>query len=158
MEGPNRPFQFRGLSARAEEGIAAKEVTLNAILIDSDILIEVARGHDARLLELWMELSGSDALIACSPVTVTVAEIWHGARPREYKVLQALFRAMTCIYIGDDIGRRAGDYLRQFAKSHAVELSDALIAATASIHKLALWTRNRKHYPMKDCLFFSPTR
>lgn len=126
---------------------------MKAILIDSDILIDVARGRDARLLELWTELSGSDAVIACSPVTV--AEMWHGARPQEYKVLEALFRAMTCIPIGDDIGRRAGHYLRQFAKSHAVELGDALIAATASIHKLALWTRNRKHYPMKDCLFFS---
>ena len=126
---------------------------MKAILIDSDILIDVARGRDARLLERWTELSGSDAVIACSPVTV--AEIWHGARPQEYKVLEALFRAMTCIPIGDDIGRRAGDYLRQFAKSHAVELGDALIAATASIHKLALWTHNRKHYPMKDCLFFS---
>lgn len=128
---------------------------MKAVLIDSDILIDVARRRDAHLLEQWTELSGSDAVIACSPVTV--AEIWHGARLREYKVLEALFRAMTCIPIGDDIGRRAGDYLRQFAKSHAVELGDALIAATASIHKIALWTNNRKHYPMKDCLFFSIT-
>ena len=126
---------------------------MKAVLIDSDILIEVARGRDIRLLERWTELSGSDAVIACSPVTV--AEMWHGARPQEHKVLEALFRGMTCIPIGEDIGRHAGDYLRQFAKSHAVELGDALIAATASVHNLALWTHNRKHYPMKDCLFFS---
>jgi hypothetical protein len=125
---------------------------LKAILVDSDILIDVARGRDARLLAQWTQLSGSDAVIACSPVTV--AEIWHGARPDEYKVLDALFRSLTCVPIGPEIGRRAGDYLRQFAKSHAVELGDALIAATASIHNLALWTNNRKHYPMKDCLFF----
>jgi hypothetical protein len=126
---------------------------LKAVLIDTDILIDVARGRDARLLARWTELSGSDAVIACSPVTA--AEIWHGARPHEYKILEALFRAITCIPVDADIGRRAGDYLRQFAKSHAVELGDALIAATASIHKLALWTRNRKHYPMKDCHFLS---
>jgi hypothetical protein len=125
---------------------------LKAILIDSDILIDVARGRDARLLARWTELSGSDAVIACSPVTV--AEIWHGARPDEYKVLEALFRALACVPIGPEIGRRAGDYLRQFAKSHHVELGDALIAATASIHDLALWTRNRKQYPMTDCRFF----
>jgi len=35
-----------------------------------------------------------------------------------------------------------------------VELGDALIAATASLHNLALWTRNRRHYPMKDVFFF----
>jgi len=125
---------------------------VKAILIDSDILIDVARGRDARLLEHWAELSGSDAVIAYSPVTL--AELWHGARPHEYKA-QALFRALTCVPIGPEIGRRAGDYLRQFAKSHAVELGDALIAATASIHNLALWTHNHKHYPMKDCRFFS---
>ena len=58
--------------------------------------------------------------------------------------------------IGPEIGRRAGDHLRQFAESHAVELGDALIAATASIHQRSLlWTHNRKHYPMKDCRFLS---
>ncbi|MGA2988067.1 MAG: type II toxin-antitoxin system VapC family toxin [Terriglobia bacterium] len=127
---------------------------MKAILLDSDILINVARGLDGRLLERWAELSGSDAVIAYSPVTV--AEMWHGARLHEYKLLEALFRALTCVPIGPEIGGRAGDYLRQFAKSHSVELGDALIAATASIHKLSLWTHNRKHYPMKDCLFFSP--
>jgi predicted nucleic acid-binding protein len=49
---------------------------------------------------------------------------------------------------------RAGEYLRIFAKSHHVELGDALIAATVSIHNLDLWTRNRRHYPMKDVSFY----
>jgi predicted nucleic acid-binding protein len=101
-------------------------------------------------------LSGSDAVITCSPVTV--AEIWHGARAPEYPVLNALFGAITCIPINSEIGRRAGDYLRQFARSHHVELGDALVAATASIHDLALWTRNRKHYPMEDLSFFTDGR
>ena len=125
---------------------------MKAILIDSDILIDVARGRDARLLTRWSELSGSDTVMACSPVTV--AEVCQGARPHEYPVLEALFRALTCVPIGPEIGRRAGEYLQQFAKSHAVELGDALIAATASIHHLTLWTHNRKHCPMRDCLFF----
>ncbi len=125
---------------------------MTPVLIDSDILIEVARNRDKSLLARWDELSRSDALIACSPVTV--AELWHGARPHEYKLLEELFSCMTCVPIEADIGRRAGDYLRQFARSHQVELGDALIGATASIHQLALWTRNRKHYPMTDCSFF----
>jgi predicted nucleic acid-binding protein len=125
---------------------------LKALLVDSDILIDVARGRDAFLLKQWTELSGSDALIACSPVTV--AEMWHGARPHEHKALATLFGSLACIPIGPEIGRRAGDYLRQFARSHHVELGDALVAATASLHQLSLWTHNRKHYPMKDCRFF----
>jgi predicted nucleic acid-binding protein len=50
----------------------------------------------------------------------------------------------------DNIGRRAGDYLRQFHCSHGLALGDALIAAAAAVHGCALWTRNRKHYPMED--------
>jgi len=53
-----------------------------------------------------------------------------------------------------EIGRQAGEYLRQFSKSHSVELGDALIAAAAAVHDLELWTRNRRHYPMKDISFY----
>ena len=85
---------------------------------------------------------------------MTVAELWHGARLHEQKMLRALFVAFTCIAIDLEIGERAGDYLRQYAKSHHVELGDALIAATASIHDAQLWTRNRRHYPMKEIVFY----
>lgn len=88
----------------------------------------------------------------CSPVTV--AELWHGARSGDESILQALFVAVQCIPIDIEIGQKAGEYLGQYAKSHSVELGDALIAATASLHNLHLWTRNRRHYPMKDLSFF----
>ena len=125
---------------------------MRAVLIDSDILIEVSRARDQTLLARWVELSSSETVIVSSPVTV--AELWHGARAHEQKALNALFAGMTCIPIDAEIGRHAGDYLRQYAKSHHVELGDALIAATASIHKAELWTRNRRHYPMKDLVFY----
>jgi len=124
---------------------------LRAILVDSDILVEVSRGRDQVILARWDELTRSDAGLLCSPVTI--AEVWHGARPHEYAVLDALFAAIPAVPIDAEIGRRAGDYLRQYAKSHRVELGDALIAATASVHELTLWTRNRKHYPMQDLSF-----
>jgi predicted nucleic acid-binding protein len=125
---------------------------LKSVLIDSDILIEVSRGRDNSILTRWDELSRSDTAPLCSPVTV--AELWHGARPHEQRTLRALFAAVTCVAIDLEIGERAGDYLRQYAKSHHVELGDALIAATASLHKAHLWTRNRRHYPMKEIVFY----
>jgi predicted nucleic acid-binding protein len=125
---------------------------LKSVLIDSDILMEVSRGLDHTILERWDVLSRSDTAPLCSPVTV--AELWHGARPHEQKTLRAMFAAVTCIAIDLEIGERAGDYLRQYAKSHQVELGDALIGATASIHKAHLWTRNRRHYPMKEIIFY----
>lgn len=79
------------------------------------------------------------------------AELWAGACPAEYDRLEALFDALACAPAGAAVGKRAGDYLRQFRKSDGLELSDALIAATAVLQGAALWTRNRKHYPMKNC-------
>lgn len=125
---------------------------MKALLIDSDILIEVSRARDNTLLASWDALSRGNTPLFCSPVTI--AELWHGARPREYRTLEVLFAGLNCIPIDAQIGQRAGDYLRQFAKSHHVELGDALIAATASLHNLGLWTRNRRHYPMKGISFY----
>ena len=125
---------------------------MRTVLIDSDILIEVGRGRNPDVVARWQALSGSETVPFYSPVTL--AEVWHGARPREYQALTNLFAALTCVPIDAEIGRRAGHYLRYYRKSHDLELGDALIAATAAIHRLALWTRNRKHYPMKDLSFY----
>ena len=125
---------------------------MTSVLIDSDVLIEVTRARDNVLLARWNQLSSGDTSLFCSPVTV--AELWHGARPSEHSALSALFDAIECVAIDKKIGRRAGDYLRQYSKSHHVELGDALIAATASIHDLHVWTRNRRHYPMKGLIFY----
>ncbi len=122
------------------------------VLVDSDILIEVMRGRDASVVAQWLELSQSDNPILCSPVGV--AEVWTGARSNEHQALKTLFQALVCVPIDHETGRRAGDYLRQYGKSHGVELGDALIAAAAVLNGAALWTRNRKHYPMKGLSFF----
>jgi hypothetical protein len=125
---------------------------VKSVLIDSDVLIEVSRARDTAILARWEQLSRSDIPLLCSPVTI--AELWHGARPQEHAALHALFSAIRAIPIDGTIGIRAGEYLRLFSKSHPVELGDALIAATVSIHNLELWTRNRRHYPMKDVTFY----
>ena len=125
---------------------------MNPVLIDSDILIEVSRGRDIAIVRRWSELSASETMTVCSPVTV--AEIWHGARPKEHGILNSLFAALLCIPIDQEIGRQAGEYLRRYQASHRIELGDALIASTALIHDTALWTRNRKHYPMADIEFW----
>lgn len=122
------------------------------VLVDSDILIEVSRGRNADVISKWLELSNSDVAVLYSPVSV--AELWAGARPSEYSPLSNLFRTITCVPIDAEVGRQAGAYLRQYRRSHGVEIADALIAACAAASNAELWTRNRKHYPMKDFSFF----
>ena len=122
------------------------------VLVDSDVLIEVSRGRDQDILAKWEELARSEHRVLYSPVTA--AELWAGARPREHEALSNLFRALLCVPIDDETGRRAGDYLRDYRKSHGVELGNALIAATAVLNNAELWTRNRKPYPMRDVSFY----
>ena len=122
-----------------------------AVLVDSDVLMEVSRGRNAEVFDQWRQLSESDDPILCSPVTV--AELWRGARPTEFESLDKLLSVMICVPIDRQVGRTAGDYLRKFARSHALELADAMIAASAAIHGATLWTRNRRHYPMPELRF-----
>ena len=122
------------------------------VLVDSDVLIEVSRGRDAQILSRWAELGQSEGAILYSPVTA--AELWAGARPREHQALTNLFRVLLCAPIDGETGRQAGNYLHQYGKSRGLELGDALIAAAALLNDAELWTRNRKHYPMKELSFY----
>lgn len=123
------------------------------VLVDSDILIEVSRGRNQDIVSQWLDLSKSDVAVLYSPVSV--AELWAGARLNEHDALNSLFQALTCAPIDQEAGRQAGVYLRQYRRSHGVEVADALIAAAAVHNRADLWTRNRKQYPMKDVSFFA---
>ena len=121
---------------------------MNAVLVDSDVAIEVLRNRDKAIRSRWAEMAAGETHIMYSPVTV--AEIWHGVREGEQLAVRAWFEAMICVPVDASIAIKAGEYLRRFHRSHGVELGDALIAATAAIHGLQLWTRNKKHYPMTE--------
>ncbi|MFZ0272586.1 MAG: type II toxin-antitoxin system VapC family toxin [Acidobacteriaceae bacterium] len=122
------------------------------VLVDSDVVIEVTRGRNQDVVSRWVELSTSETPVLYSPVTA--AELWAGALPHEQKLIRELFRPMKCVVIDEEIGRQAGDYLRQYRRSHNLELADVLIAASAIYSHAALWTRNRKHFPMKGLEFY----
>jgi len=124
---------------------------VRALLVDTDILIEVLRGRDP-VLTTWRRLSETTDAVLYS--AVTVAELWHGLRPGEEAAVSRLLDALIPVPVDAEVGRRAGEYLRRFRPSHGIELGDALIAASAAVHGCTLWTRNRKHYPMKDFRFF----
>jgi predicted nucleic acid-binding protein len=122
------------------------------VLVDSDVLIEVSRERNQDILSRWTQLAESGSAILCSPVSS--AELWAGALPREHEATAKLFRTLSCVPIDYETGRQAGDYLRQYRKSHGLQMSDALIAASAFLNDAHLWTRNRKHYPMKELKFY----
>jgi predicted nucleic acid-binding protein len=91
----------------------------------------------------------------CSPIAW--AEVFAGLRPGEEPATQAFFEARGELALDARAGRLAGAYLARYALSHGVEIADALVASAAVLGGLSLWTRNRKHYPMPEVSFYSPS-
>ena len=117
------------------------------VLLDSDVIIEVLRGNEGVLEEI-ISLGKSGRAILYTPISK--AEIYHGIRKGETGHAEVLFSGCMSVPITDEIGEKAGRYLRQFHKSHGTDIADALIAAAAFINNAGLFTFNHKHFPMKD--------
>ena len=115
------------------------------ILVDSDILIAHLRGVDAA--RDWLIDARRDEPLAISVVSIT--ELVGGMRStvrREAWRLIASFRAEPATEI---IARRAGDFWREYRRSHSgIGLGDYLIAATADVKGYRLATLNVRHFPM----------
>jgi|SRR3989304_8327016 len=124
-----------------------------ALLIDSDILIDHLRKEKKALDFLDAEIE-KDSLLFLS--VISRAEIYAGIRKGEEEAVNSLFEIITPVNVDTAIADKAGEYLRKFSKSHALNIGDAVIAATTSEMKLGLVTRNVKHYPMKDILVLKP--
>lgn len=125
---------------------------MSGVLLDTDIIIEVLRRRDEGILSRRQQLGIGSERVLYTPVTA--AELWQGMRSREEETVLELLAVMTCLPVTFEMGRKAGNYLRQYDPSHGLDLGDALIAGAAAVHGCALWTRNRKHYPMKDIELF----
>jgi predicted nucleic acid-binding protein len=122
------------------------------VLLDTDIAIEILRSRDQDIFAKWSELVLSGAAVFYSPVVA--AEVWAGALSHERDFISRFFRPLLCLVAEYETGQLAGEFLRQYARSHGLEVPDALIAAAAVQQKAALWTRNRKHYPMPRLTFY----
>ena len=122
------------------------------VLLDSDVLIEWLRGHEPVVQQIGT-LIEEHAELFWTPVSI--AEIFAGVRKDEEDAVANLFVLLESLPVTPAVGRKAGQYLKSYAKSHGVQLGDALIAACASTERFSLWTLNRKHYPMKDLSFHS---
>ena len=112
------------------------------ILIDSDVLVWLTRGHTGaaqRLQEIdpwrisvvtYMELAQG-----CRDKT-ELARLKKGLAARHTEVLP----------LTPAISQRATELIDALALSHSMRLADALIGATALEHRLSLLTANTKHF------------
>lgn len=126
---------------------------LKSLLIDSDVLIDHLRKQKIALDFLTAEVE-SESLLLVS--VISRVEIFAGIKKGEEETVHSLFTILTSVDVDVSIADKAGEYLSKYSKSHALNIGDALIAATAKEMSLKLVTRNVKHYPMKDIEILVP--
>ncbi len=115
----------------------------NAILVDTDVLIDFLRGND-KAITFIDEFSPHIILSS-----IVVAELYAGVKGAiELSVLDNFVSLFRVVPIDSEIAKAAGVYKRDFGKSHGVGLADAILAATADKETAELKTLNVKHYPM----------
>lgn len=111
-------------------------------LIDTCVAIDFMRGFTPAVA--FFNSLENQPYMSC----ITVAELYAGAKTARKKQLVTEV-IQNCIVL--DIDQSIAESC-QYTPSHGVDLPDALIAATAKIHQLALATCNVKHFPMIEGL------
>ncbi len=117
------------------------------MIFDTDVLLWVYREHD-EALRLLIETPRAAISV------VTYMELVQGAHDRQH---MRRIKSMLTDYVVDQwpltesIGQRAAIYVEEHALSSRIDVTDALIAATAVELGYPLCTANTKHYrPIKD--------
>jgi hypothetical protein len=112
------------------------------MLVDTDVLVWYLRGNE-RARTAIEQLQGFSVSV------VTYIELLQGMRnKRELTALRRAMRQWPAVvrHLDPEISARAAWYVEQRFLSHALQLADALQAATATVHRLPLLTANARHY------------
>jgi len=119
------------------------------ILIDSNILIWLSRGNDEAAE--WVERNRSINELAIS--AVTKMELLIGCRDKRHlKETIGFLENYYLLEINEAISKLSVQLVEQYFLSHGLQVADAIIAATALEHDLALATINRKDFRFIDGL------
>lgn len=117
------------------------------ILVDTSVVIDYARGRDARLMQLLPTVSPA----VCGIVR---AELLCGARDARHRtILLALLSPFQVAPIQEGTWEAVGDNLAALRRAGiTVPFADAVIATVAIENGLELWTRDRQYSLLHNAL------
>jgi predicted nucleic acid-binding protein len=114
-----------------------------SVLLDTNILVDYTRRVPIAIA--WLKSLSEPPRMSA----ISLLELHAGIRSqREERDIEAICAPLRSLPVTEVIARQAGNYLRNFALSHGIDIPDALIAATAEHHGLRLATLNVRHFPM----------
>jgi predicted nucleic acid-binding protein len=112
------------------------------ILCDTNILIEFYKNNPAIVQEL-RQIGLSQ--LAVSPISQ--AELYFGALNKaELKKIKQHLALLSQIPLDGSVSSKFLQLMESYSLSHNLSLPDALIAATALVHNLELYTLNTKDF------------
>jgi predicted nucleic acid-binding protein len=115
----------------------------DVLMVDTDILVDVARG--IKEADNFLNERKSNYVLAIS--SVTEMELIVGCRNKlELENLKLFLSDYRRIKVDTRISDEAVELLRQFRLNHGLLIADALIAASAKITGAEFVTKNYKHY------------
>jgi predicted nucleic acid-binding protein len=113
------------------------------VVIDTDILIDVARGISEAAASL-QQLEQNECLAIS---VITQMELLVGCRnKKETNALERFLSKLQVLYINEAISDLAVTLLRKYRLSHGLLIPDALIAATALYNDCSFITKNQRDY------------
>ena len=111
------------------------------ILLDTNILIEILKDNS----QTQKKIASLQAPFSIS--SITAMELIYGARNKqEVQKLQQFIQLFNQIHLNESISARALQLITDYAKSHMLDIRDALIAASAIEYHASLFTYNRKDF------------
>lgn len=112
-------------------------------IVDSDILIDVARGES----ESINCLAGLEQKSVLAISAVSQMELIVGCRnKKELQDLDKFLNRFQILKITDRISDQAANLLTNYFLSHGLLIADAFIAATALVHKEAFISKNQRDF------------
>lgn len=119
------------------------------ILVDTDILIKVYRGHSSHKSELD-KIQGNIAVSS-----ITYLELLFGLKTRRRITdLHKQMRSYHLVHLSELISVKAMDILNKYGTSNAIKPADSLIAATSLVTNMALFTNNKQDFDFIEGISF----
>ncbi len=119
------------------------EAVRDAVVVDTDILIDAGRGINEAVTCL-QEIEQSSSLAIS---VVTQMELIIGCQNKaELRALERFLNRFQVYKIDEGVSDTAVDLLRRYRLSHGLLIADSLIAATALLLDKSFVTKNQRDY------------
>jgi len=113
------------------------------VLCDTDVLIEFLDRNNPEIRERLLRIGFTHLSISA----ILAGELLRGAMNKKHKErLQTFISELILIPITKEISQAYLELIKQYSLSHGLEIQDSLIAATALVFDIPLYTLNAKDF------------